>query len=119
MHRRAKVVVRRVDPLSVLKVSVIFYLCVMLVLVLALMIVYWILGVTGVLDSIIEVLRSWSAIDPEAPFEFNGIWIFSRLFVFGLGNVILWSLVNLFVALLYNLVSDVVGGIQVTLGEKK
>ena len=29
-----------------------------------------------------------------------------------------WSLVNLFVAFLYNLISDIVGGIEVTLAQK-
>ena len=33
--------------------------------------------------------------------------------------VVLWTLINVFVALLYNLISDVVGGIEVTLAEKR
>jgi hypothetical protein len=30
---------------------------------------------------------------------------------------VIWSLVNVFVAFIYNLISDVVGGIEVTLGD--
>ena len=52
-------------------------------------------------------------------FHFHGFWIFSRLFLIGIAGVLVWSFVNLFVALLYNLISDVVGGVQVTLGEKR
>jgi hypothetical protein len=33
--------------------------------------------------------------------------------------VFVWSLVNLFVTVLYTLVSDVVGGIQVTLSDRR
>ena len=42
-----------------------------------------------------------------------------RLFLVGVAGVIIWSLVNMLVAVLYNLVSDVVGGVQISLGEKE
>ena len=45
--------------------------------------------------------------------------VFGWLLLAGLGNVIIWSLVNVFVAFLYNLISDVVGGIEVTLAQKR
>jgi hypothetical protein len=32
---------------------------------------------------------------------------------------LVWSLINVLVAFLYNLISDVVGGIEVTLAEKR
>jgi hypothetical protein len=38
--------------------------------------------------------------------------------VLGLFMVIIWSLINLFIAFLYNLISDVIGGIEVTLSER-
>jgi hypothetical protein len=115
--RRARVVVRRVDPWSVLKVSFVIYTCVMLVLVIAAMLVYFVLGVTGVLDGIGEWMQNFSL--AEAGFEFNGFWIFSRLLAFGVASVIIWSFLSLMAAILYNLVADVVGGIQITLGERK
>ncbi len=115
--RRARVVIRRLDPWSVLKVSFVIYTCLMLVLVVAAMLVYFVLGVTGVLDGIGEWMQSFSL--AEAGFEFNGFWIFSRLLALGVANVVLWSFVNLMASILYNLVADVVGGIQITLGERK
>jgi hypothetical protein len=33
--------------------------------------------------------------------------------------VVLWTLINVFVAFLYNLISDIVGGIEVTLSERR
>jgi hypothetical protein len=116
--RRAKVVVRKVDPWSVLKFSLLFYFCLMLVFLLAFVILYWILGVTGVLDSVAKVLSD-VGFGGTPGFEFHGYWIFSRLFLVGLAGVVVWSLLNMLIAVLYNLVSDVVGGIQVTLAERR
>jgi transmembrane protein DUF3566 len=117
-QRRAKVVIRKVDPWSVLKFSLLFYFCLMLVFLLAFVILYWVLGVTGVLDSIAKVFSD-VGFGGTAGFEFHGYWIFSRLFLVGLAGVVVWSLVNMLVSVLYNLVSDVVGGIQVTLAERR
>jgi hypothetical protein len=118
--RKTKVVVRRVDPWSVFKFSLLFYFCLMLVAVFALMILYWILGLTGVLDSAGRILQhAGFGPQPTGTFRFNGTWIFERIFLIGIIGVFVWSLVNLFVALLYNLVSDVVGGVSVTLTEKR
>jgi len=116
--RRAKLVVRKVEPWSVLKFSLLFYFCLMLVFLLAFVILYWVLGVTGVLDSIAKVLSD-VGFGGTAGFEFHGYWIFSRLFLVGLAGVVVWSLLNMLIAVLYNLVSDVVGGVQVTLSERR
>ena len=40
-----------------------------------------------------------------------------RGFGLGLVSVVLWSVVNLLGAVLYNLIADIVGGIEVTLGD--
>ena len=117
-QRRAKVVIRKVDPWSVLKFSLLFYFCLMLVFLLAFVILYWILGVTGVLDSIARVMSD-VGFGGTVGFEFHGYWIFSRLFLVGLAGVVVWSLVNMLVSVLYNLVSDVVGGVNVTLTEQR
>ena len=37
----------------------------------------------------------------------------------GLVLVVLWTLINVFIVFLYNLLSDVVGGIEVTLSERR
>jgi hypothetical protein len=116
--RRTKVVIRRVDPWSILKFSLLFYFCLMLVFLFALLILYWLLGVTGVLDSAARVLSD-VGFGGDAGFSFHGYWIFSRLFLIGLAGVIVWSLVNLLISVLYNLISDVVGGVQVTLADRR
>ncbi len=114
--RHTRVMIRKVGPWSVLKFSLLFYSCVMLVILLALAILYGILGAIGALDSVTRLTRDLFA---DQSFEIQGSWIFSRLALIGVAMVVLWSLINLFVAFLYNLISDVVGGIEVTLAERR
>ncbi len=115
---RIRVVVRRIEPWSVLKVSLLFYFCIMLIVLAGLGILYMILSAIGVLDSLAEFVGSLGFGDRSAPFQFNGFWIFSRLFLVGVIGVVAWSIVNLCVAFLYNLISDIVGGIQISLTER-
>ena len=49
---------RKVEPWSVLKISFLFYLCVMVVIIGAMMILYAILGAIGALDSLAPDPRS-------------------------------------------------------------
>jgi Transmembrane domain of unknown function (DUF3566) len=114
--RQARVVLRKVDPWSVLKISFVFYLCMMVVILGALMILYGILGAMGVLDTTTEFLVDLGFGDD---FEIHGNWLFSRGLAIGLGLVVLWTLINVFIVFLYNLLSDVVGGIEVTLSERR
>jgi hypothetical protein len=114
--RQARVVVRKVGPWSVLKFSLIFYFCVMLVFLGALMILYGVLDAIGALDSVTRLIRDLFA---DQSFSIHGGWLFTRGFAIGLAMVLLWSLINVFVAFLYNLISDLVGGIEITLSEKR
>jgi uncharacterized membrane protein len=114
--RQARVVVRSVGPWSVLKVSFVFYLCMMVVILGALMILYGILGAIGVLDTVTKFLPEVGFSDD---FKIHGDWLFSRGLAIGLALVVLWTLINVFIVFLYNLLSDVVGGIEVTLSERR
>ncbi|MEX2275538.1 MAG: DUF3566 domain-containing protein [Actinomycetota bacterium] len=115
--RKARVVVKKVGPLSVLRFSLLFYLCVMLVLLLAGSMLYLALDALGTIDAAIRLAINLSVV--ETGFEANGSWLFWRCLVIGLVGVVLWSAINVFITFLYNLISDVVGGIEITLGEKR
>jgi hypothetical protein len=120
--RRTRVVVRRVAPLSVLRFSLIFYFCVMLIVYFALLIIYLILSAAGAMDSFAKLLgeifgNGNSTLGAE-PLAINGGKVFTVLFVAGCVWTVVWSLITMFVSFLYNLVSDIVGGIEVTLAEK-
>jgi len=120
--RRTRVVVRRVAPLSVLRFSLIFYFCLMLIVYFALLIIYLVLSAAGAMDSFAKLLgeifgNGSSTLGPE-PVTINGGTVFTVLFVAGCIWTVVWSLITVFVSFLYNLVSDIVGGIEVTLAEK-
>jgi hypothetical protein len=114
--RQARVVVRKLGPWSVLKLSFLFYLCVMAVVLGAMVILYGILSAVGALDSLTRLIRDLFA---DQSFEIHGDWLFTRGLAIGLGMVVLWTLINVFVVFLYNLLSDIVGGIEVTLSERR
>jgi hypothetical protein len=114
--RRTRVVVRRVGPVSVLKFSLIFYFCVMLILFLGLLLLYAIMTAIGVTKALETSLGSLFATDN---FRINGKWVFERVFLVGCALVVVWSLINVMVTFLYNLISDLVGGIEITLAEKR
>ena len=118
-QRRTRVTIRQVGPLSVLKFSMIFYFCVMVAVFLGLVFLYMIMQAVGVIDTI----EGWvTEIFPQnggATFQIEPGYLLPRAFLIGCGMVVVWSLINLMVAFLYNLISDVVGGIEITLAEKK
>jgi len=118
--RRTRVTVRHVGPLSVLKLSLIFYFCVWLAIFLGLLFLFMILQAVGVIDRLEEAITTTGFSGPEgATFQIEPGWVFPRLFVIGAFMSLVWSFINLFVAFLYNLISDVVGGVEITLAEKK
>lgn len=117
--RQAKVIVTRMDPLSVLRFSLLFYFCVMLIVLFALAILYWILGLIGVLNSASHFLSNLGLGSAKTGFQFNGNWVFLRVAAVGLGSVVVWSLVTTCLTLLYNLVADVVGGVRITISERR
>jgi hypothetical protein len=117
-QRRTRVTIRRVGPLSVLTFSLIFYFCVMLAGFLGLVFLYMIMQAVGVIDSIEEWITKIFPQNGGASFQIEPGYLFPRAFLIGCGMVVVWSLINLMVAFLYNLISDVVGGVEITLAEK-
>ena len=114
--RQARVVVRKLGPWSVLKISFLFYVCVLIVFLGAMLILYSVLGAIGALDSLTRLIRDLFA---DQSFEIHGDWLFTRGLAIGFALVVLWTLINVFVVFLYNLLSDIVGGIEVTLSERR
>lgn len=117
--RRVRVVIRRVNPWSVLKFSLLFYVCVMLVVLLGLVILYAVLSSLGVIDALEDLAGSLALGDQGGNFEVNGGYLFRMAFLIGLISSALWAAVTVFLAFLYNLIADLVGGIEVTLAERR
>ncbi len=129
MPRRTRVVIRKVGPWTVFRWSLLFYFCTMLIFLLSLFFIYLFLESSGALDDFGKLLAEFKIMEGEcrplpdtAQLEciarIDGGWLFSRLFIVGSVLVVIWSVINLLIALLYNLVSDVLGGIELTLVER-
>ncbi len=101
---------RKVDPWSVLKLSLLFYFCALLVLMLALTVFWAIVNQLGLVDRLLEFLA-----DLQLVVEVRGGMIARAVFLIGLLNIVLWSGINVFLAFLYNLIADLVGGLRLTL----
>ena len=125
--RRVRVQIRRISPWSVLRVSLIFYFCLMLVMLLGFAILFSILDSIGVIDPIEELLGGLSfgtqvpGPEPGARvvFEFDFGYIMRTMFLIGLISTAFWAAFTVFMTFLYNLIADLVGGIEVTLLERR
>lgn len=114
--RQARVIIRKVGPWSVLKFSLLFYICIMVVILGALVILYAVLGAVGAIENVEKLVGKLFS---DETFRIHGDWLFTRATTIGIAMVVLWTLINVFVAFLYNLISDIVGGIEVTLSERR
>lgn len=114
--RRARLVLRKIDPWSVLKFSLLFYFCLLLIILLGSAIIFAILKSFGVIANIEKLVRE---LGDGSEFAVSGGAIFRWLFLFGLLGAVVASAVTVFLAFLYNLIADVVGGIELTVAERE
>jgi Transmembrane domain of unknown function (DUF3566) len=102
----------RVHPWSVLKLSLIFYFCLLLVVMVASMVLWSVIIRLGVIDGVVELLSQFNI-----NVQVNGGNAARLLFLVGLIGVVFWSAINVLMAFLYNLIADLIGGLRVTLAE--
>jgi hypothetical protein len=124
--RRVRVQIRRIGPLSVLKISLIFYFCIMLVALLGFAILFSILDSIGVLEPVETLLAELGfgttvggGEGAQAVFEIDFGYMMRTLFLIGLISTALWAAFTVFLTFLYNLIADLVGGLEVTLLERR
>jgi hypothetical protein len=118
--RRARLTVRRIDPWSTLKFSFVYGLAGMIVLLVAVVVLYGVVDSMGVIDSIRSFL-----VDVNSNPTGGGlaVWLsFDRVLlvaaVIGVVNVVLFTAFATLTAFIYNVCTDIVGGVEVTLAER-
>ena len=114
--RRVRRIVRHIDPWTVMKVSLLFYLCLFVVLMVAGTLLWNLAGAAGTISSIESFIKDIGAFKT---FSFSGGTIFRASFLAGLILVIALSGLNVLLTVLFNLISDLVGGIRITVIEEE
>jgi hypothetical protein len=112
--RRARLVLRRLDPWSVLKFSLLFYLCLMLVGLLVFAVIWFVLVNMGVFDEITKFAGNFNL-----TVAFPAAKVFRWYITLGVLGVVIWSVVTVLLTLLFNLINDITGGIEVVLAERE
>jgi hypothetical protein len=113
--RKVSRVVRAVDAWSVFKVSTIFYLAMYVVCLVAGVLLWNVAYSTGTIDNISSFFESfgWKS------FQFKGGEIFHNAWILGLFLVVGLTGLNVVLATLFNLITDLVGGIRFTVLEEE
>ena len=116
---RASMQIRRIDPWSTLKVSLVVSVALFFVWMIAVALLYLVLGAMGVwtkLNSNVgDLLTAASGSGGELV---SSGTIFGGATLIGLVNIVLLSAMATVGAFIYNLVTDLVGGIEVTLADR-
>src|SRR4051794_37369080 len=114
--RKVHRVVRHVDPWSVLRLSLLFYFCLFVVVMVAGTLLYNVAGAAGTIESIESFIKDIGAFKT---FSFKGGTIFRASLLAGLVLVIAGTALNVLLAVLFNLISDLVGGVRITVIEEE
>jgi hypothetical protein len=117
---RASMQIRRVDPWSVLKVSLVLSAALFFVWMIAVAFLYLVLGGMGVwskLNSNVGDLLTSASGSAGGELVSSGT-IFGGAALVGLVNIVLLTAMATIGAFIYNLTTDIVGGVEVTLADR-
>ena len=113
-ERRYRQTVRSVDIWSVLKISLCFYLCALIVILCTGMILWWIASAVGAVHNIEDFVGDLLS-DPK--FHFLSWEVLRGATIVGLVMVCVLVVITVLAAAFYNLFSELVGGLEVTVVE--
>ena len=116
MERRYRQTIRSVDLWTVLKISVCFYLCGLIVSLGACMVLWWIASGLGVINNVENFVGDLLG---SEDFEFLSWRILRGATLVGLVVVCLQVVCTVLAAAFYNLFSELLGGIEMTVVEEE
>ena len=121
--RQARLRLVQVEPWSVMKASFLLSVAIAIVTVVAVAIVWGVLGAAGLWDSINSIIQESLGDTDGAPFDVENYLGTSRVLGFtmivAVADVVLITAIATLGAFLYNLAATLVGGIEVTFAEHK
>jgi hypothetical protein len=108
--RRVRRVLRKIDPWTVLKVSIIFNLIIVMAISIGIAIAWSLLRNSGIPDSIVDSINELAIFEEDITLD--GPSYFRVMVFFSIVSTILLTGLATLSAVFYNLISDVVGGIE-------
>lgn len=117
--RRMRLSLTRVDPWSITKVSFLLAIAGAIIQIVAMALIWLLLNSIGLFDNVTQLL-SKTGLDAGG-FDFSSVLslstVLSAVTIFSIFEVVLVVVLATIVAFLYNIVSSLVGGVHVTLGD--
>jgi transmembrane protein DUF3566 len=115
--RRARLVIKHIDPWTVLKISFVVSIVMLAVIVVAVAVIYAVLGRMGVWTQINTLVNEVSPTTTSSALHnpVSSGRVVGVAAVIGAINVVLLTALSTLGAAIYNLISDLVGGVEVTL----
>ncbi len=113
--KRSRRTIRHIDPWSVFKVSVLLYICLYLAVMLAGVLLWSALQRSGLVESFEDFIAE---VGSYSVWEIDGNVIYQRARIIGLVLAAAGVAFNVVLALIFNLISDLVGGIRMTILEE-
>ena len=114
--RKVRRIIRHIEPWSVLKISVIFYLCLWVIFVVAGVMLWSVATSSGTVETVETTVVSLFALEE---FEIDANIIFRGYALGGLVLATAGAAFNVLLCVLFNLISDLVGGIRITVIEEE
>ncbi len=114
--RRVRRLVRHIEPWSVLKIGLIFYLCVWGMSVIAFSMIWGAASDAGTIQKFESFIEQLFALET---FQFNAEQIFRIFILGGLVMVVGGTAITVVLVVVFNLISDLMGGIRITVIEEE
>jgi hypothetical protein len=114
--RKVRRLVRHIEPWSMLKISLLFNFCLWIIFLVAGVLLWGAAVSSGTVDNIENFIEALFALDS---FDFNADQIFRASALGGLVLVVAATGFNVLLAVLFNLISDLTGGVRITVVEEE
>lgn len=114
--RRVRRVIRHVEPWSVLKISLFFYACLWVILLVAGFMIWGVADSSGTIDRLESLFIELFSLDE---FTIDAGQVFRGYALAGLALAIAGTTFNVLMCLLFNLISDLTGGLRITMIEEE
>jgi len=108
--------IRHIDPWSVLKLTLLLFVCLWLIMMIAGVIVWTVAASTGTIGKLESTANTMLG---QSDFHFNGDFLFRQMGLIGLILTLSFTAASTVAAVVFNLISDIIGGIWVTVIEEE